>query len=54
LFLADRVVLMGVHPAGIRQTQTVEVPRPRDRRDPRLAMLKAEALSALYQAHEIA
>lgn len=53
LYLSDRVVVMGSRPSGIRQELSVALPRPRDRRDPELARLKAEALTELHLAHAI-
>jgi sulfonate transport system ATP-binding protein len=53
LFLADRVVTMGAHPGVVRSTLDVELPRPRDRRDPLLASLRSDVLTDLYAAHAI-
>lgn len=53
LYLSDRVLVMGSRPSGIRQELSVALPRPRDRRDPELARLKAEALTELHLAHAI-
>ncbi|CAD5108387.1 ABC transporter ATP-binding protein [Zestomonas carbonaria] len=53
LYLSDRVLVMGSRPSGIRQELTVNLPRPRDRRDAELARLKAEALTELHLAHAI-
>lgn len=53
LYLSDRVLVMGSRPSGIRQELSVSLPRPRDRRDPELARLKAEALTELHLAHAI-
>lgn len=39
VYLADRVVVLGGAPAGIRLDQPVDLPRPRDRSDPKLADL---------------
>lgn len=39
VYLADRVVVLGGAPAGIRLDQAIDVPRPRDRADPALADL---------------
>jgi sulfonate transport system ATP-binding protein len=36
-----------------RQELAVQLPHPRDRRDPLLARLKAQALTELQQAHVI-
>ena len=53
LFLADRVITMGAHPGVVRDTLDVELPRPRDRRDPALARMKSDVLTELYAAHAI-
>lgn len=53
LYLSDRVLVMGTRPASVRQELQVDLGRPRDRRDPLLASLKAEALTELHLAHVI-
>ncbi|MFI3045447.1 Aliphatic sulfonates import ATP-binding protein SsuB [Pseudomonas coronafaciens pv. coronafaciens] len=53
LYLSDRVLVMGNRPGTITHELLVEVPAPRDRRDPLLARLKAQALTGLHQAHVI-
>lgn len=53
LYLSDRVLVMGHRPGNIRQQLAVPLAHPRDRRDPLLASLKAQALTALQQAHVI-
>ncbi|MCD5995794.1 ABC transporter ATP-binding protein [Pseudomonas sp. CDFA 602] len=53
LYLSDRVLVMGSRPGTVVHEVAVDVPRPRDRRDPVLARLKAEALTELHQAHII-
>ncbi len=53
LYLGDRVLGMGARPGNVRQELAVSLPRPRDRRDPELARLKAEALTELHLAHVI-
>ena len=53
LYLGDRVLIMGSNPGIIRREVTVDLPHPRDRRDPRLAETKAELLTELYNAHVI-
>lgn len=53
LYLGDRVLVMGARPGTVRQELAVPLPRPRDRRDPELARLKAEALTELHLAHVI-
>ncbi|KTC63617.1 sulfonate ABC transporter ATP-binding protein, partial [Pseudomonas fluorescens ABAC62] len=53
LYLSDRVLVMGNRPSSIRQTLEVDLPHPRDRRDPLLAQLKVQALTQLQAAHVI-
>jgi sulfonate transport system ATP-binding protein len=54
LYLSDRVLVMGSsQPSSIRLELGVPLARPRDRRDPRLATLKVEALTELQLAHVI-
>lgn len=36
VFLADRVVVLGGHPAQVEENLVIDLPRPRDRKDPRL------------------
>lgn len=48
VYLADRVVLFSERPARVQQDLRVEAPRPRDRRDPALAGLRATLLEALH------
>lgn len=45
VYLADRVVVLDRAPTGVRVVEAIDVPRPRDRRDPRLLCL-SERLSA--------
>lgn len=51
LYLGDRVLVMGSRPGRVLDTLEVPLARPRDRRDPLLAQLRAEALTALHRAH---
>jgi sulfonate transport system ATP-binding protein len=53
LYLSDRVMVMDNRPSSIRQELRVDLDRPRDRRDPALALLKAQALTELHWAHVI-
>ncbi|RMP78572.1 ABC transporter ATP-binding protein [Pseudomonas syringae] len=53
LYLSDRVLVMGSRPGTITQQLPVGLQTPRDRRDPLLARLKAQALTELHQAHII-
>lgn len=53
LYLSDRVLIMGNRPSNVRDTLTLDLPRPRERRQPRLAEFKAQALTALHQAQVI-
>jgi sulfonate transport system ATP-binding protein len=48
VYLADRVILLSERPAHIQQDMAVTAPRPRDRRDYYLAMLRAQLLEALH------
>ncbi|BCA28290.1 ABC transporter ATP-binding protein [Metapseudomonas otitidis] len=51
LYLGDRVLVMGSRPGRVLETLEVPLVHPRDRRDPLLAQLRAEALTALHRAH---
>jgi len=53
LYLSDRVMVMDNRPSSIRQELRIDLDRPRDRRDPALALLKARALTELHLAHVI-
>lgn len=53
LYLGDRIYMMGAHDGRIQEEIEVDVPRPRDRRSPRLATLKNDVLTALHKAHVI-
>lgn len=53
LYLSDRVLVMGSRPGTITHDLPVGLQTPRDRRDPLLARLKAQALTELQQAHVI-
>lgn len=53
LYLSDRVLVMGSRPGTITHELPVGLQTPRDRRDPLLARLKAQALTELQQAHII-
>lgn len=53
LYLSDRVLVMDNRPSRIRQALAVDLPHPRDRRDPLLATLKAQSLTELQRAHVI-
>ena len=53
LYLGDRIYMMGAHDGRIQEEIEVDVPRPRDRRSPRLAILKNDVLTALHKAHVI-
>jgi sulfonate transport system ATP-binding protein len=53
LYLSDRVLVMGSRPGTITHELPVGLQTPRDRRDPLLARLKAQALTELQQAHVI-
>ncbi len=47
VYLADRIVLLSGKPAAVRDVFPVEILRPRDRGDARLAALRARILAAL-------
>ncbi|MFO7247068.1 MAG: ABC transporter ATP-binding protein [Thermaerobacter sp.] len=51
-YLADRIYVLAGCPAAVRHQVTVDVPRPRDRGDPRLAALRARLLALLAQAYD--
>ncbi|AKF51476.1 ABC-type nitrate/sulfonate/bicarbonate transportsystem, ATPase component [Pseudomonas syringae pv. syringae HS191] len=53
LYLSDRVLVMGSRPGTITHQLPVRLQTPRDRRDPLLACLKAQALTELQHAHVI-
>lgn len=45
VFLGDQVVVMQPHPGRIRRTVQVDLPRPRNRSDPRFIQLRDDVLS---------
>lgn len=47
VYLGDRVAVMGSDPGHVRETVTVDVPRPRERTDPALATLREEILDLI-------
>ena len=47
LYLSDRVVVLTGRPANISEIVSVQLPRPRDRRDPQLLRLRAHLLEEL-------
>ncbi|MEG5262666.1 ABC transporter ATP-binding protein [Pseudomonas sp. JDS28PS106] len=53
LYLSDRVLVMNHYPGTVAHELPVDLPRPRDRLDPRLGSLKTRALTQLHQAHLI-
>jgi sulfonate transport system ATP-binding protein len=53
LYLSDRVLVMGSRPGTITHQLPIGLQTPRDRLDPLLARLKAQALTELQQAHVI-
>lgn len=46
-YLSDRVIVMASHPGRISGDVQIDLPRPRDRRNPRLARKEAEILTLL-------
>jgi sulfonate transport system ATP-binding protein len=48
VYLSDRVFLISDRPGRVQQTVAVDLDRPRDRRDPVLAALRARLLEALH------
>nr|WP_085316019.1 ABC transporter ATP-binding protein [Derxia lacustris] len=51
IYLSDRVLVLDADPGRLRRDLRVPLPHPRDRRDLRLAELKAEALTELHAIH---
>lgn len=51
LYLADRVLILGGHPAGVQAELGVPIARPRSRTDPRLLALRGPLLRSLAQTH---
>jgi len=49
VYLGDRVVVMQPRPGRIRKIVPVDVPHPRDRRDPALKALTEEVRSEILQ-----
>jgi len=48
LYLSDRVFVMSGKPAVMAEVIRVDLPRPRDRRDPELARLRVRLMDALH------
>ncbi|ALK32423.1 ABC transporter ATP-binding protein [Burkholderia plantarii] len=53
LYLGDRVLLLAANPGRVEDAFPVEIARPRDRRDPALAALRARLLGAFQRFQEI-
>jgi len=47
VYLSDRVIVLASGPGRLRGQVRVDIPHPRDRRDPALALLEGQALSLL-------
>lgn len=52
LYLGDRVLMLAADPGRLDGELTVGLPRPRDRRDPKLARLRARLFDAFQRFHE--
>jgi sulfonate transport system ATP-binding protein len=52
LYLSDRVMVMAGRPASRADAIAIDLPRPRDRRDPELARLRVQLMDALHIAGE--
>ncbi|MGN4151320.1 ABC transporter ATP-binding protein [Burkholderia gladioli] len=52
LYLGDRVLMPGADPGRIEEAVQVDIERPRDRRDARLAALRARLLDAFHRLHD--
>ncbi|WP_186113108.1 ABC transporter ATP-binding protein [Burkholderia gladioli] len=53
LYLGDRVLMLAADPGRIDEAVQVEIERPRDRRDARLAALRGRLLDAFHRLHEV-
>jgi sulfonate transport system ATP-binding protein len=53
VLLADRVVVLGGESRGITSDLFIDLPHPRERRDPNLTLLRAQVLDALDAAHVV-
>ena len=47
VYLSDRVIVLASGPGRLRGQVSVDIARPRDRRDPQLALREGEALELL-------
>jgi ABC-type nitrate/sulfonate/bicarbonate transport system ATPase subunit len=52
VYLGDRVVVLEARPGRIERVVTVDVPHPRDRRDPRLEAFAEEVRTAIVEPHQ--
>ncbi|WP_186046842.1 ABC transporter ATP-binding protein [Burkholderia gladioli] len=52
LYLGDRVLMLGADPGRIDEAVQVDIERPRDRRDARLAALRGRLLDAFHRLHD--
>lgn len=52
LYLGDRVLMLAADPGRIDEAMQVDIERPRDRRDARLAALRGRLLDAFHRLHE--
>jgi ABC-type nitrate/sulfonate/bicarbonate transport system ATPase subunit len=50
IYMSDRIVILGPRPARIERIIDVNLPRPRQRNDPRFLSLRTEILELLHFA----
>lgn len=53
IYLADRIVVLGKNPGGIRKIINVDLPRPRDRNDQYFNILRKEVFGYFFEVQEI-
>ena len=52
VYMSDRVLVMSGQPTAVTADLAIDLPRPRDRRDPELARLRVQLLEALHLSDE--